>query len=94
MKDKSDTQGILIIHNDTIIYEKYWGDFSSDRLATVFSVTKSITSLMCGIAVDDGYIHSIDDAVTEYIPELKNKNNVAAADHPPLVGHAKRIGFR
>jgi CubicO group peptidase (beta-lactamase class C family) len=76
MKDKSDTQGVLIIHNDTIIYEKYWGDFSSDRLATVFSVTKSINSLMCGIAVDDGYIHSIDDAVTEYIPELKNKETM------------------
>lgn len=29
---------------------------------------------MCGIAVDDGYIRSIDDAVTEYIPELKKKD--------------------
>jgi CubicO group peptidase (beta-lactamase class C family) len=29
---------------------------------------------MCGIAVDDGYIHSIDDAVTEYLPELKKKD--------------------
>ena len=74
LKDKSKTQGVLIIHNDSIVYEKYWGDISSDRLATVFSVSKSITSLMCGIAVDDGYIHSIDDAVTDYIPELKKKD--------------------
>ncbi|MBO6032359.1 MAG: serine hydrolase, partial [Prevotella sp.] len=57
---KSNTQGVLIIQNDSIVYEKYWGDMTSDRLATVFSVSKSITSLMCGIAVDDGYIHSID----------------------------------
>ena len=74
LKGKSETQGVLIIHNDSIIYEKYWGDISSDRLATVFSVTKSVTSLMCGIAIDDGYIRSIDDAVTEYIPELKKKD--------------------
>lgn len=74
LKGKSETQGVLIIHNDSIIYEKYWGDISSDRLATVFSVTKSVTSLMCGIAVDDGYIRSIDDAVTEYIPELNKKD--------------------
>ena len=74
LKGKSETQGVLIIHNDSIVYEKYWGDISSNRLATVFSVTKSVTSLMCGIAVDDGYIRSIDDAVTEYIPELKKKD--------------------
>ncbi len=74
LKNKSNTQGSLIIHNDSIVFEKYWGDISSDRLATVFSVSKSITSLLCGIAVDDGYIRSIDDAVTEYLPELKKKD--------------------
>ena len=74
LSDKTDTQGILIIQNDSIIYEKYFGDISSDRLATIFSISKSITSLLCGIAVDEGYIKSIDDAVTEYLPELKKKD--------------------
>ena len=71
---KSKTQGVMIIHNDSIVYEEYWGDITADRLATVFSVSKSITSLMCGIAVDDGYIRSIDDDVTQYLPELKKKD--------------------
>ena len=71
---ESATQGLLIIHNDSIVYERYWGDFSADRLATIFSVSKSITSLMCGIAVDDGYIRSIDDPVTDYLPELKKED--------------------
>ena len=70
----SRTQGVLIIQNDSIVYEKYWGDFSIDRLATIFSVSKSITSLLCGIAVDDGYIKNVDDAVTQYLPELKKKD--------------------
>lgn len=74
LNKKSRTQGILIIHNDSIVYERYWGDFSSDRMATIFSISKSITSLMCGIAVDDGYIHSIDDPVTDYLPELKKED--------------------
>ena len=74
MDMKSETQGVLIIQNDSIVYERYWGDFSSDRLATVFSVSKSVTSLLCGIAVDDGYIKSIDDAVTDYLPELLKKD--------------------
>ena len=74
MANKSPTQGIMIIHDDKIVYEMYRGDFSADRLATVFSVSKSITSLLCGIAVDDGYIESIDDPVTKYLPELKGKD--------------------
>ncbi len=74
LKGKSKTQGVIIIQDDSIVYEKYWGDISSDRLATVFSVSKSITSLMCGIAVDDGYIRSINDPITDYLPELKKKD--------------------
>ena len=74
MNAASNTQGWLILHNDSIVYERYCGDFSSDRMANIFSVTKSITSLLCGIAVDDGYIHSIDDPVTDYLPELKKKD--------------------
>lgn len=71
---ESQTQGLLVIHNDSIVYERYWGDFADDRMATIFSISKSITSLMCGIAVDDGYIRSIDDPVTDYLPELKKKD--------------------
>jgi len=73
---KANTQGVIIIHNDSIVYQRCWGDITVDRLATVFSVSKSITSLMCGIAVDDGYIRSIDDPVTEYLPELKKKDKM------------------
>ena len=71
---KTDTQGVLVIQNDSIIYEKYWGDISADRMATVFSVSKSITSLLCGIAVDEGCIKNVDDAVTDYLPELKKRD--------------------
>lgn len=74
MADASSTQGIMIIQADSIVYELYRGDFSADRLATVFSISKSITSLLCGIAVDEGYIESIDDPVTKYLPELKGRD--------------------
>ena len=68
---KTETQGVLIVQNDSIVYEKCTGDITPDKIAGVFSVTKSITSLLCGIAVDEGYIKSVDDAVTDYLPELK-----------------------
>ncbi|MBO4761038.1 MAG: serine hydrolase [Bacteroidales bacterium] len=74
MADKSAVQGIMIIHDDNIVYELYRGDFTDDRLATIFSISKSITSLLCGIAVDEGYIESIDDPVTRYLTELKGRD--------------------
>ena len=76
IREKTETQGVLIIENDSIVYEKCMGDMTADRIAGVFSVTKSVTSLLCGIAVDEGYIKSVDDAVTDYLPELKKKNQL------------------
>ena len=72
---KTETQGVLIVQNGSIVYEKCTGDMTPDKIAGVFSVTKSVTSLLCGIAVDEGYIRSIDDAVTDYLPELKKRDS-------------------
>lgn len=71
---KTETQGVLIIENDSIVYEKCTGEMTADKISGVFSVTKSITSLLCGIAVDEGFIKSIDDVVTDYLLELKKKH--------------------
>lgn len=68
---KSATTAYLIIKNDTIIYEKYYRGYDRSKISTFFSVTKSITSLLVGIAIDEGYIKSVHDPVTNYIPELK-----------------------
>lgn len=72
--EKTDRQGVLIIKDDRIIYEKCIGDIAPDRISAVFSVSKAITSLLCGIAVDEGRIRSIDDPVTDYLPELRRKD--------------------
>ena len=66
----------IIIKNDTIIYEHYSGGLNKSSQTTVFSVTKTITSILCGIALKDGYIESVKDPVTKYIPELKTKDKM------------------
>ena len=62
---------LLIVRNDTIHLEKYFGNFSKLSLSNIFSISKAITALLCGIAVDEGYI-SISEPITKYIPELNN----------------------
>ncbi|MDR2804586.1 MAG: beta-lactamase family protein [Dysgonamonadaceae bacterium] len=71
---KTSTTAFLIIRNDTLLCEKYYRGYDRSTISTFFSVTKSITSLLTGIAVDEGFIRSVHDPVTDYIPELKNKD--------------------
>lgn len=64
----------IIIKNDTIIYEHYSKGLDRYWQSNIFSITKTITAMLCGIALKDGDIHSVDDAVVKYIPELKDAN--------------------
>lgn len=63
--------GLIIIQDGKIRLERYALDYSKDGRWTSFSVAKSLTSTMVGAAVRDGYIKSLDDKVTAYIPDLK-----------------------
>ena len=62
----------IVIQNDTILFEHYSGGWDGDSQSCIFSVTKTVTSMLCGIALKDGYIKSLSDPVTDYVPELKD----------------------
>lgn len=63
--------GLIIIQDGKIRLEKYALDYGKEGRWTSFSVAKSLTSTMVGAAVRDGYIKSLDDKVTVYMPDLK-----------------------
>jgi CubicO group peptidase (beta-lactamase class C family) len=67
-----DTRALLVIKNDTLVYEEYWEGHDETTLSNSFSVAKTIVAILIGIAIDDGKIGSIDDPVYKYIPEYKN----------------------
>ena len=70
----ADTWAFLIVHDDTLVAERYSGDAHRDTLQTSFSVAKSFLSTLVGIAIDDGAIHSVSDPVTAYVPELAERD--------------------
>ena len=74
LEQKTSTTAFLVIRNDSVLFEKYYRGYTRDSISAVFSVSKSVTSLLTGIAVDEGYIGSIHDPVTKYVPELKKKD--------------------
>jgi len=66
-----DVSGLLVIKDGKVALERYaLGRGPQDRW-TSFSVAKSVTSTLVGAAIQDGFIKSLDDPVTTYIPELK-----------------------
>jgi CubicO group peptidase (beta-lactamase class C family) len=65
------TVAFLIIRNDTIQYEKYFDGYDQENIVPSFSVAKSVTSILVGCAIDDGFIRSVNEPITTYIPELK-----------------------
>lgn len=72
---------VIVIHNDHIVAEEYWGRHSKDYCARVIqedtqfhvaSVRKSYIGFAVAYAVYNKYIDSIDDQVTKYLPHLNS----------------------
>lgn len=69
--ENNKTVAFLIIKNDTIQYEKYFNGYEKESIVPSFSMAKSVTSILIGCAIDEGLIKSVDEPITNYIPELK-----------------------
>ncbi|HOJ24011.1 MAG TPA: serine hydrolase [Bacteroidales bacterium] len=74
MLQVSKTNAFLILKHDTIIYEYYAPGYDASSIHTSFSANKSIIALLLGIAIDEGYINSVDDPITKYISDFEDKN--------------------
>jgi CubicO group peptidase (beta-lactamase class C family) len=72
--EASGTTTFLVVRDDELLYEKYFNGYDKDSLQTSFSMAKSYASALVGIAIDEGYIKSVDEPITTYIPELLEKD--------------------
>ena len=68
------TQAAILIKGNYIIAEYYGEGYDTSSLVTSWSVAKSFTSTLIGIAIDEGYINSINDPITDYLPEWRGKD--------------------
>lgn len=89
---KHKTVAFLVVKNDTIIYEKYFRGKDSSSYIPSFSMAKSFTSALIGCAIHDGYIKSVSEPVTNYIPELK-KNGFDSVTIEHLLQMTSGIDF-
>jgi CubicO group peptidase (beta-lactamase class C family) len=68
------TQAFIVVQDGTVRYEKYFNATQRDSIVTSFSVAKSFASALIGIAIQEDYINSVDDPITDYLPELSARD--------------------
>lgn len=73
--ERTGSTAFLVLRNDTLIYENYFNGYERSSINTSFSTSKSITSAMVGIAIEEGHISDIQDPISSYIPEVKSKGD-------------------
>lgn len=79
----TNTSALLVLKNNELLYENYFPTQEDDEnipqesatnnnLFIAWSISKSFVSTLAGIAIQEGYIKSIDELVVTYVPELRN----------------------
>jgi CubicO group peptidase (beta-lactamase class C family) len=64
--DSMGTTALLVFRHDSLLFEQY-REGTENTLSNSFSMAKSITSILIGIAIDEGFIGSVDDRVGDYV---------------------------
>ncbi|HYE82039.1 MAG TPA: serine hydrolase [Clostridia bacterium] len=73
-KSKLDIHSILIVRNGHLVTEGYFYPYSKEYRHILNSATKSITSALVGLALEDGFIKNIDQKVVDFFPDMKIGN--------------------
>jgi len=68
--ENTGTAALLVAQDGAIRYEGYFNGAGPQKLRTSFSTVKPVVSTLVGLAIADGSIGSVDDPISDYIPEL------------------------
>lgn len=82
--DFSTVRAVVIVRHGTLVAELYFGDFTSETLKNVHSVSKSVTSLAVGVAMDRGMLPSVDARLVDLLPHYTDRLKAAPKDRITL----------
>ncbi|MBI3815353.1 MAG: serine hydrolase [Nitrospinae bacterium] len=90
--DMSKTTAFLVIKDDFVVFEEYYLGYDRSTPSLSFSMAKSFLSILVGCAIADGYLKSVDQPVTDFVPELK-KNGFASVTVKHLLQMTSGIDY-
>ena len=62
---------LLIVRNGNLVFEEYYYGQTRDAAHPIYSVTKSVSSALIGIAIDEGFLSGVDQTIEELLPEYE-----------------------
>ena len=80
-KEYGNIAGIIVLKDDNVVYKKYFNQCSENDPIHIFSVTKSIVSMLFGIALDKGCIKNLDEKVIGFFPNYQIKKREKTIQH-------------
>ena len=83
-EEYSNIAGIVVRKHDQLVYENYWKNCTKESMLHIYSVTKSILSMVIGIAFDKGYLTDIDQPVLDFFPEYIVRKREKTIQHVTL----------
>ena len=75
-KNDSLARALLVIKDGYIVFENYYGDGGVDKSTNLWSVTKSFTSALIGILIDQHKINSTNELMAELMPAYPEFNKI------------------
>ncbi|GAB5525308.1 MAG: serine hydrolase [Roseivirga sp.] len=78
---------MLLVKNGKLVMEEYFNGYDHQKRQDLRSVTKSVISLLIGIAIEEGRITSVDDPVAKYIPEFSRAMNADGDKQSITIGN-------
>ncbi len=91
--ESNQTRAFLVIHNDTIVYERYFGGISEATLLPSFSISKTYAAVLVGCALREGLHASLDDPLIKYVPDLADKHGYERVTLDQLLRMTSGIDF-
>ena len=67
---KLPVHSVLIVRRGTLVTEAYFPPYTRELMHPVYSIAKSVTSAMTGIAIHDGFITGVQEPVLDYFPDV------------------------
>ena len=64
-----DLHSLLVVRHGYLVVEEYFNGWSAGRLHTLQSVSKSFTSALVGIAIEQGAIRGVEEKVLDFFPD-------------------------
>jgi CubicO group peptidase (beta-lactamase class C family) len=87
--DAAGSSCVVVTRDGAVVDEQYWDGATADTTRQAFSVTKSVTSTIVGIAQDEGLL-ALDDPAADHIPEWRDTDSASVTVENLLSGDSGR----